>query len=124
MNKPSYSASSANCRLVIGSTSTESFSAMRAMCLIEAAEDGAIFSLGSNSTARSYLAMVRALGPRDPTQIRKPLRDPGDASLSLRIAFAEPHQHADPPHAVGLLCARAVRRVCTIVKTTSWRQRR
>jgi hypothetical protein len=27
---------------------------MRAMCLIEAAEDGAIFSLGSNSTARSY----------------------------------------------------------------------
>ena len=49
---------------MIGSTSIESFSAMRAMYLIEAGDDGAIFSLGSYSTARSYFAIVRALGSR------------------------------------------------------------
>src|SRR4051794_41880897 len=64
MNRPSYSASSASWRLVTGSTSIESFSAMRAMYLIEAGDDGAIFSLGSYSTARSYFAIVRALGSR------------------------------------------------------------
>ena len=32
--------------------------------LIEAGDDGAIFSLGSYSTARSYFAIVRALGSR------------------------------------------------------------
>ena len=64
MNRPSYSASSASWRRVIGSTSTESLSAMRAMYLIEAAEDGGIFSFGSYSTARSYFATVRALGSR------------------------------------------------------------
>jgi len=34
MNSPSNSASSASWRLVIGSTSTDSLSAMRAKCLI------------------------------------------------------------------------------------------
>ena len=47
MNRPSYSASSASCRLVIGSISTDSFSAMRARCLIETAEDGGIFSFNA-----------------------------------------------------------------------------
>ena len=66
MNRPSNSASSASWRLVIGSTSTDSFSAMRAKCLIEFGDDGAVFSFsfGSYSTARSYLATERALGSR------------------------------------------------------------
>ena len=37
---------------------------MRAKCLIEATEDGASFSFGSYSTARSYLAIARAFGSR------------------------------------------------------------
>jgi hypothetical protein len=64
MNSPSYSASSASWRFVIGSMSTECFSAIRTKCLIEAGDEGGIFSLGSYSTARSYFATERALGSR------------------------------------------------------------
>src|ERR1700681_3084622 len=66
MNRPSNSASSASWRLVIGSTSTDIFSAMRMKWLIEAEEEDAVFSFsfGSYSTARSYLATERALGSR------------------------------------------------------------
>ena len=38
--------------------------------------------------------------------ISRCLRERGEASPSRRIAFAEPHQHADPRHADGLLRPR------------------
>jgi hypothetical protein len=44
-----------------------------------------------------------------PTQLGKSLREPGEASLSLRIVFVECQEHADPPHAVGLLRPRRER---------------
>ena len=49
---------------------------------------------------------IAAIGP---TQLRKPLRERGEPGLSLRIVFVARHQHADPPHAVGLLRARRQR---------------
>src|SRR5262249_17024105 len=36
----------------------------------------------------------------------------GEASLCFRIVLGEAHQHCDPPHAVGLLCARRERPRC------------
>ena len=52
MNRPSNSASSASWRLVIGSTSTDSFSAMRAKCLIE---------FGDQRARRRLLVFVRVV---------------------------------------------------------------
>ena len=49
---------------------------------------------------------VAAIGP---TQLRKPLREPGEPTLSHRIVFIARHQHADPPHAVALLRPRRER---------------
>jgi hypothetical protein len=46
---------------------------------------------------------VAAVGP---TKVRKRLSEPRDARLSLRIVFVERHEHADAPHAVGLLRPR------------------
>jgi hypothetical protein len=41
-----------------------------------------------------------------PTQVRKRLRERREASLQHRIVFVERHEHADAPHALGLLRAR------------------
>jgi hypothetical protein len=49
---------------------------------------------------------VSAVGP---TQFRKPLREPGQLGLCLRIVFAVRHQHADPPHPLGPLRPRRER---------------
>src|SRR6202011_3234759 len=38
-----------------------------------------------------------------PTQLGKPLREPGKLSLSLEIVFAQRHEHADPPRPVRFL---------------------
>ena len=46
---------------------------------------------------------VAAIGP---TQLYKPLHERGKPALCLRIAFVVSHQHADAPHAVGLLRPR------------------
>jgi hypothetical protein len=45
----------------------------------------------------------------DPTQLLKPLRERGEPGLRLGIGFAQCHEHADPPHAVGLLRPRRER---------------
>src|SRR5262249_52154376 len=66
---------------------------------------------------RSYLVDVTA-GPTKvrpdvaaigPTQFRKRLRERGDVSLRLGIAFVVRQEHADPPHAVALLRSRSER---------------
>ena len=49
---------------------------------------------------------VSAVGP---TQFRKPLREPGQLGLCLKIVFAVRHQHADPPHSLALLRPRRER---------------
>jgi hypothetical protein len=49
---------------------------------------------------------VAAIGP---TQFRKPLHETGKEGLYLRIAFVPRHEHADPPHPVGLLRSRGER---------------
>jgi hypothetical protein len=46
---------------------------------------------------------IAAIGP---TQLLKPLREPGELGLSARIVFVRVDQHADPPHAIGLLRSR------------------
>jgi hypothetical protein len=43
---------------------------------------------------------LAALGP---TQLPERLPKRGNAGLSFRIAFRKIHQHADAPHALGLL---------------------
>jgi hypothetical protein len=45
---------------------------------------------------------VAAIGP---LQLRKRLRERGEATLPLGIVFVIPHEHADAPHAVALLRA-------------------
>jgi hypothetical protein len=56
-------------------------------------------------------AQVAAIGP---TQLRKPLREPGEPTLcsSQSIVFIAHHQHAQASHAVGLLRARRERPRC------------
>jgi hypothetical protein len=49
---------------------------------------------------------VAAIGP---TQVRKRLRERGDATLPLKIVFVKRHEHADAPHAVALLRPRHYR---------------
>jgi hypothetical protein len=49
---------------------------------------------------------VAAIGP---TQVRKRLRERGEAGLIHGIVFVEPQEHADAPHAVALLCLRRER---------------
>ena len=46
---------------------------------------------------------VRHVAAFGPTQLRKPLGEPGQVGLSRRIVFVERHQHADPPQPFGLL---------------------
>jgi hypothetical protein len=46
---------------------------------------------------------VVAIGP---TQVRKRSREGRDAKLPLRIIFVARHEHADPPHRLGLLRIR------------------
>jgi hypothetical protein len=41
-----------------------------------------------------------------PTQARKRLSEPRDASLGPGIVFLVRHEHADPPHAAALLRLR------------------
>jgi hypothetical protein len=63
---------------------------------------------------RSYPIDVIAGPPRDnphvaaigPTQARKRLSEPRDASLRPGIVFLVRHEHADPPHAPALLRTR------------------
>jgi hypothetical protein len=65
----------------------------------------------------SYPIDVAAVPPKvhpqaaaiGPTQVRKRLRKRRVAKLPLRIVFVEPHEHADPPHAVALLRPRRER---------------
>jgi hypothetical protein len=45
---------------------------------------------------------IAAIGP---PQFRKRLRERRIATLPFRIVFVAPHEHADAPHAVALLCA-------------------
>jgi hypothetical protein len=45
---------------------------------------------------------VAAIGP---TQVRKRLRKRRIAKLPFSIVFVDPHDHSDPPHPLGLLCA-------------------
>src|SRR5258707_257712 len=40
-----------------------------------------------------------------PSTLFQPLPECREASLRFRIVLGEPHRHADPPHALGLLCA-------------------
>src|SRR5205807_1284004 len=47
-----------------------------------------------------------------PTQLRQPLREPGQLGLPLRIAFVRAHQHADAPHALAQLRACRERPCC------------
>jgi hypothetical protein len=47
-----------------------------------------------------------------PSTLFQPLPECRKASLCLRIVLGEAHQHADPPHSVGLLCARRERPRC------------
>jgi hypothetical protein len=51
----------------------------------------------------NFHPQVAAIGP---TQLRKPLREPGEEGLYLRIVFAIRHHYADPPHALGLRAHR------------------
>src|SRR6516162_3691211 len=44
-----------------------------------------------------------------PTQVLQRLAERRNARLYLRIALGKAHQHADPPHPVGLLRARRER---------------
>src|SRR6516162_3298798 len=44
-----------------------------------------------------------------PTQVLQRLAESRNARLCLRIALGKAHQHADPPHPVGLLRARRER---------------
>src|SRR3954447_23025274 len=63
----------------------------------------------SRSSRRLRTAVIAPVHPQiaalDPAQGRKPLRELREERLCLRIAFAVSRQHADPPHAVGLLRA-------------------
>jgi hypothetical protein len=49
---------------------------------------------------------VAAIGQ---TQVHKPLRERGEATLPLRIGFFARQEHADPPHPVALLRVRRER---------------
>jgi hypothetical protein len=59
------------------------------------------YSIDVSATPLEVDPHVAALGP---TQTRKRLRECGVATLPLRIVFVAPHEHADAPHAVALLC--------------------
>jgi hypothetical protein len=63
---------------------------------------------------RSYSIDVTAAPPKvyphvaaiDPTQVRKRLRECGNVSLQRGIVFFAREEHADAPHALGLLRVR------------------
>ncbi len=50
-----------------------------------------------------------------PTQLLKPLNKCCEIELRFRIVFVPPHQHADPPHPLGLLrmCSKRPSGCCT-----------
>src|SRR5262249_15317954 len=64
------------------------------------------YPIGVTTTPTKVHPQVVAVGP---TQVRKRSRERGEASLPLGIVFGGPHEHADAPHAVGLLRARRER---------------
>ena len=51
----------------------------------------------------------RMLRPSAHPELLKSLPERRDAGLSFRVALGEGHQHADAPHAIGLLRARRER---------------
>jgi hypothetical protein len=71
--------------------------------------------LQANQLSREQVYSVRLYGPTNvhpqvaafgPTQIEKCLLEKAHLRLSLRVVFADHCQHADPPHAIGLLGTR------------------
>jgi hypothetical protein len=66
----------------------------------------AVARISTNAALQHELERIATIGP---TQLRKPLGEPEEPAPSLRVAFIATHEHADPPHAAGLLRPRSQR---------------
>jgi hypothetical protein len=49
------------------------------------------------------------IAANDPAQLLESLPERSGAELSFGIVLGVEHQHADPPHPIGLLCVRRQR---------------